>query len=124
MTVFKACARGISRVAYDVLGRTISPSTSRSNSFDEPALSECPWRGEYLRRYQFLQHVDRRLLVGPPLATLTPLRTLFATSTAPEGTSAMDYRLSHLLSLWLGLIILACSPVAAIADGPEAGLLA
>jgi hypothetical protein len=95
-----------------------------SNSVDEPRQSERTWTGEYLHRNQLLQHVDRRLLGGSPLATLIPLRTFFPISTAPEGTSAMDNRCSQRLSLWLGLIILACSSVAAKADGPEAGLLA
>ena len=36
----------------------------------------------------------------------------------------MDHRFPHRLSLWLGLIILACSSVSAKADGPEAGLQA
>src|SRR5262249_34538350 len=63
-----------------------------------------------------------RLLGGSPLATLIPLRTFFPIPTAPEGTSAMDNRLPHRLSLWLGFIILACSSVSAKADGPETGL--
>ena len=36
----------------------------------------------------------------------------------------MDHLFPHRLSLWLGLIILACSSVSAKADGPQAGLQA